>query len=285
MAMTMDATRAATIAFLTDFGTQDVYVGVMKGVLARMAPQARVIDLTHEIPPGDASRAAFRLWQAAPHFPHSTLFLCVVDPGVGGARRPIALAWPDRICIGPDNGVFTYLQLASEPDTAIELHPERIGVTQWSDTFHGRDLFAPAAARVVQGFPIESLGAPITGIKRLPTPRLEFAPSGRVRGELLFPDRFGNWTTSIGLLTPEGHQIRLRPWIAGFPETLLPRAGMKVILPDGRALGLHRSFSEVQAGKPLAYIGSDGLLEIGVNQGSATEALSLRPGLEIEIGE
>jgi len=285
MAASMQGIRSGTIALLTDFGTRDIYVGVMKAVLARMAPHARTIDLTHEIPPGDVSRAAFRLWQAAPYFPSDTVFLCVVDPGVGGERRPIALAWGDRVGIGPDNGVFSYLQYASEPDAVIEILPERIGVSQWSDTFHGRDLFAPAAAHVVEGGSVESLGAPITGIKCLPVPRLEFAPSGRVRGELLFPDRFGNWTTSIGFLSPEGNEIRLQPWIAGFPETLLPLAGLKVILPDRPPLILHRTFSEVPAGEPLAYIGSDGLLEIAVNQGSATDILSLHQGLEIEIGE
>jgi S-adenosylmethionine hydrolase len=111
------------------------------------------------------------------------------------------------------------------------------------------------------------------------------APSGKVTGELLFHDRFGNWTTSIGLLTAEADEVRLRPWIPGLPATLLPRHGLKVFLPDRKPLGLFRTFSEVPAGVPLAFVGSDGLLEIGVNQGNATEALSLHKGLPVEIGE
>ena len=140
----------ATIALLTDFGEKDVYVGIMKGVISGIAPHAQMIDLAHSIPPGDIAKAAFELYQAVPYFPQGTIFLTVVDPGVGTDRRPIAISWSERMCVGPDNGVFTYLLATGGEPTAVELSSSVHRLEQVSNTFHGRDIFAPAAAHLAR---------------------------------------------------------------------------------------------------------------------------------------
>lgn len=266
------------IALLTDFGTHDAYVGVLKGVLAAQSPQAKTIDLAHQIPPGDVTAAALALWQAAPYFPAGTVFLCVVDPGVGSARRGIAAAWRDKLFVGPDNGLISYW-IESEPASAV--HALRSASEPASQTFHGRDVFAPAAAQLVSGTPIKELGPPISQLIRLPRPTLRVTEAG-VQGELLRPDRFGNWLTSIGVLQRAPVGLSLRPWLGG-NEAELAGGQHLVRLPDGEQLALQRTFSDVEAGAPLAYIGSSGLLEIGVNRGSAADRFALQPGQPVEL--
>jgi len=274
-----------TIALLTDFGTSDVFVGVMKGVILARAPRARVVDLTHEIPPGDVPAAALRLWQAAPHMPRGTIFLAVVDPGVGSSRRGVAAVTPSFACVGPDNGIFSWL-LARQPRVrAVEIALSPAG----SATFHGRDVFAPAAARLSAGTPLGRLGAAVSDLRTLPLPRLALeepqaaARTAAVRGEILMADRFGNLLTSIGLLSAGAGFLRVDPWIPRCPETRLEGTGFRVHLPGGRVAELARTFSDVPAGSLLAYVGSDGLLEIGVNQGSAAEMLGLPRGAEVVL--
>jgi len=274
-----------TIAILTDFGTADVFVGVMKGVILSCAPRARIVDLTHEIPPGDVRAAALRLWQAAPCMPKGTIYLAVVDPGVGSARRAVAAVTPTFACVGPDNGVFTWL-LARQPRVkAVEIALPRAG----SATFHGRDVFAPAAGRLSAGVPLGRLGPSLADLQTLPFPRLapevSGAParSGAVHGEVLLSDRFGNLLTSIGVLAAGDGFLRMDPWIPGCQEVRLEARRFQVRLPDGQTVPLARTFSDVPAGSPLAYIGSDGLLEIGVNRGSAAERFGLLRGSEVVL--
>lgn len=267
------------IALLTDFGTQDAYVGVLKGVLAAQSPQARLIDLSHHVPPGDVTAGAFMLWQAAPYFPAGTVYLAVVDPGVGSERRGIAAVWPDKLFVGPDNGLISYWLANQAPSAAHQLSspPEPA-----SHTFHGRDMFAPAAAQLVSGTPVEQLGPTAGELVRLPNPRLSVDDPDQVRGELLHCDAFGNWLTSIGGLTHSHGRLSLRPWLGGDPVDL--SVGEAVVrLPDGTELVLQRTFSDVPEGAALAYIGSSGLVEIGVNRGSAADALQLEPGQTVEL--
>jgi S-adenosylmethionine hydrolase len=274
-----------TVALLTDFGTADVFVGVMKGVIHARAPRARVVDLTHEIPPGDISAAALRLWQAAPYMPRGTIYLSVVDPGVGSSRRAVAVVTPSFACVGPDNGIFTWLLAGSPRLSAVEIPPPPAG----SATFHGRDIFAPAAARLAAGTPVGRFGAAVSDLRTLPLPRLvseEPAAAGAtasVRGEILLADRFGNLVTSIGVLSGGAGFLRIDPWIPGCPRMRLEGDAFQVRLPGGRTAALARTFSDVPAGSPLAYIGSDGLLEIAVNKGSAAETLGLPRGSEVVI--
>ena len=271
----------ATIALLTDFNTHDPYVGMMKGVIASIAPHARVIDLTHAIPAGDVRRAAFELYRAAPYFPPETIFVSVVDPGVGTARRPIALAWQERICVGPDNGTFTYLLATGTPPIAVELKSKAFHMNTVSYTFHGRDIFAPVAAHLARGVDFEQLGPQAHDLIRLALPRLELIEGPGVQGEILHADQFGNLITSIGILRLEGDDVLLEPWLPHCPPARLPISGLHLRLPNGVHLYLSSTYGDVPPGEALAYIGSSGLLEIAVNQARAADVLPLSAGQDI----
>jgi S-adenosylmethionine hydrolase len=272
------------IAQITDFGSRDAYAGIMKGVIAQIAPGVPVIDITHAIPSGDVYRAAFELWRSAPYFPEGTIFLVVVDPGVGTERRAIAFELESRSYVGPDNGCFTFLLQSAQPEQAVELTEISYRLESISRTFHGRDIFAPAAAHLARGVALDEFGPPIEDIYSLPLPLLEEDSKNNVKGEILHTDHFGNLITSIGILQFQGEGILLQPWLPTCPSTSLPSTDIQLLLPDQRALPLRQTFSDVLEGEALAYIGSTGLLEIAINQGNASKVLGLEPGQEISIG-
>jgi hypothetical protein len=270
----------ACIALLSDFGSQGAYAGVMKGVIAKRAPGTQLIDITHEIPPGDIRQAAFRLWQALPYFPEKTVFLAVVDPGVGTSRKPVAIRGEGFFCVGPDNGIFTYMLEGRGPATAVQIRIDEPG----SNTFHGRDVFAPAAALLAAGADVARLGPPVEGLLSLAWPRLSISKRrDAIIGEMMCPDRFGNMVTSIGALTRIGDLLRLQPWTPGCESCEFPASKARVVTGHGQRLPVRQTFADVPVGKALAYIGSDNLLEIGVNQGSVADAFGLIPGAEISL--
>jgi len=270
------------IALLTDFGLTDAYTGVLHGVIAGIAPQVRVIDLTHQLPPGDVRRAAFTLWQASPFFPAGTIFLCVVDPGVGTGRRGVALVWEDRAYVGPDNGAATYLVVRDGAPMAYELTASAYRLNPVSSTFQGRDIFAPAAAHLASGLDPARLGPIIQDLVPLKLPNL--GHTGRtVGGEVLHADHFGNCVTSIGRLSEQGDSLALEPWLRQAPAAKLPREGLQVLLPGGVSLPLLARFADAPRGEAVAYVGSSGLLEIGVNRGSAREKLALSEGQPVRL--
>lgn len=276
----MKENKTPCVALLTDFGTEDAYVGIMKGVMLRIAPQARLVDLTHAIPPGDIARAAFVLWQSAPFFPPGTVFLTVVDPGVGTARRAILLEAQGQRFVGPDNGVFSYL--LHGPWRAWELAHPAFRLPQVSATFHGRDLFAPAAAYAALGTPGPAFGPPVTDPVRLPTPPCEADPTrSEVRGAVLHADRFGNLLTSLGRFQPDLAGWTLTPWLEQSPRWRLRPHHLR--LPDGRRLPIVRTFGDLPPGEAGALVGSTGLLEIVVNRGSAAAQLGLPPNAPIVL--
>lgn len=271
------------LTLLTDFGTEDEYVGVMKGVILSIAPDVRLVDLSHQIPPQDIRRAAFLLMNAVPHFPPNTVHLSVVDPGVGTERRPVAIRTPAGTFVGPDNGLFSWA-LAKVPDwTAVEIREPAYRLPLVSSTFHGRDIFAPAAAYLAAGVPLEKLGPRVEDLVWLPPPRLEIGDFG-VEGEILYADRFGNLVTSIGYLEwgedtlalvtafgPRGDGRRFPARVAG------------VVAGNAELLGIRRTYGEVAVGEPLALVGSNGFLEIAVRQGSAAAALGAGPGTPVTL--
>jgi S-adenosylmethionine hydrolase len=256
---------------------------MMKGVIAGIAPEVPVIDLNHSIPAGDIARAAFALWQSMPYFPMGTVFLTVVDPGVGTERRALAACWPEFSCVGPDNGLFTYLLAASDPDIAVELKETRYHLETPSATFHGRDIFAPVAAHLAKGVPPDQFGPQILDLVCLSLPALSLEPGPSIRGDVLHADAFGNLITSLGLLRQDEGSLRLEPWIPGCPAASLEGSAFEVLLPDGTRLSLRRTFGEVAPGEPLAYIGSSGLLEIGINRGRAENVLPLAQGQSVQL--
>lgn len=268
----------ATIALLTDFGLSDVYVGVMKAVILRRAPHALFIDLTHEIAPGDVRDAAFKLWQAHSFLPSGTIILAVVDPGVGSGRRALAAGTPDFLCVGPDNGIFTFL-LAGRTDTrAVEIPAHGSA----SATFHGRDVFAPAAARLAAGEALSDLGPALAAPVAVPLPVLRIQGDG-LEGEVVSVDRFGNAVTSIGCLRGSARGLRLEPWIPSCAPTDLRGLPSHARLEDGTELPVVRTFSDAAEGAGLACVGSSGLLEIAVSRGSASEIFHLRPGAPVTL--
>jgi S-adenosylmethionine hydrolase len=272
------------IALITDFGSRDAYAGILKGVIAQIAPGVTVIDITHAIPSGDVYRAAFELWRSVPYFPKKTVFLVVVDPGVGTGRRAIAFEFESRLFVGPDNGCFTFLLHGAVPDQAIELTESSYHLKSVSHTFHGRDIFAPAAAHLARGVALEKFGQPIDDIFSITLPLLEEDGENCVKGEILHADHFGNLITSIGILQFQDEGVLLAPWLPSCPSTSLPSTDVQLLLPNQRALPLQRTFKDVLKGEALAYIGSAGLVEIAINQGNASEVLGLEPGQEISIG-
>lgn len=288
----------SVIALMSDFGERDAFVGIMKGVIASIDPGAVMIDITHRVPPGDIKQGALLLWQAVSYFPDNTVFLGVVDPGVGTERRSIILECGRKLFVGPDNGLFSYVfqnspvlqaRVCSNPSFqlrgGVHSHSSSQGTT--STTFHGRDIFAPAAAYASSGQPFERFGEPLEDLVTLPLPLLRVDAPGQISGETLTSDRFGNILTSLGQIHIDVDQFcHLSPaWgeLSRFtPEKWeLSRAFLR--LPGGQTLPFAATFQEIPPGECAALIGSTGLIEIAANQSSADRILGLAEGSEIQL--
>jgi S-adenosyl-L-methionine hydrolase (adenosine-forming) len=279
---------SSPIVLLTDFGVQDPYVGIMKGVISQIAPGALVIDLTHQIPPGQIQRAALILWQAYSYFPGGTIFVCVVDPGVGTRRRPLILNTAagkssSYTWIGPDNGLFSYI--LPEKWQAWEIENRDYLLPRRSSTFHGRDIFAPAAAHAWRGVFGDELGPEVGELVRLPSPHLELTQPGRLVGEVLYADQFGNLLTSLGRFERQGEdRLQFIPWLPGADGYTFLLDGLSLHLPDGQVLPLVGTFQAAGQGC-AALVGSSGLLEIIANERSAAHLLQLEPGTRLVLQE
>ena len=248
----MTAARRGIIALLTDFSTADSYVAEMKGVILSALPEATLVDVTHSIPPGDVRSGAHVLARVWRRFPPGTVHLAVVDPGVGTTRAALAIAAHDRFFVGPDNGLFT--PVLGDASAIVEL-PTPPGA---SPTFHGRDLFAPAAAMLAGGRAIASLGSPLDGEPvRLAYPEPHYEGK-TVVGEVTYIDRFGTLVTN---LTPE----------------LVPSYA-RIEIEDVDAGPLRRTFGDVPTGGLVCYVGSGGEVEIAVRDGSAARRLGIGVG-------
>lgn len=245
------------ITLLTDFGDRDGYDAVMKGVIAGLCPQARVVDLTHRVPPQDVRSGAFILAQALPYFPLGTVHLAVVDPGVGGDRPAIAFRWALGYGVGPDNGLFSRLWETYPPEEVVVLdRPAFWRSPHLSQTFHGRDLFAPVAAHLVSGKPLTAVGTRCDreSLVQL-APAVHEQEGDRVQGYFQYFDHFGNGVTTI-----PGQVVAGRPWIAQIRG---------LTIPGGKTYGDRPWESYV------ALVGSHGWVEIARNGGSAKAGLGL----------
>lgn len=263
---------ASLITLTTDFGTRDWFVGTMKGVILGIAPRARLIDLTHEIAPGDIAAGAFALSVSCSYFPPGTIHLAVIDPGVGSERPAVAIQTDQGFYVGPDNGLFSRV-LAGQRIRAVHcLTNPRYQLADVSRTFHGRDIFATAAAYLAKGVKIKQLGsvyaAPLQEIDSARTgPEITQKKNGcQIVGRIQYIDRFGNAITNI------------RP--AHWPEEAVVRE-----IRVGRRLlrGLQSSYAAVPPGHPLAILGSTGYVEIAVNGGSAAQQFSLKVGDPVRV--
>ncbi len=274
----------APIALLTDFGTSDPYVGVMKGVMLGLCPGATFVDLTHEIAPQNVRQAAFALWTAYRYFPPKAVFLVVVDPGVGSTRRAIAVEAAQGRFVGPDNGVFGDVLAEIGSWRAVALDPGKIAPAGASFTFHGRDLFAPAAARLAAGTALESLGAPLETLVAPPAPVFIIEP-GALTGEVIYVDHFGNVVTSLGQFAWQedgGLRLspRLQPGVAPLP---VPAHGLTITIGPHVYTRIAPTYACSAPGESLALINSAGMLEIAVNQGHAARQLELAPGIPVSV--
>lgn len=245
------------ITLLTDFGTRDTYVGVMKGVIAGINPAARVIDLCHDISPQNVREAAFLLLGSFDYFPPGTIHIAVIDPAVGSDRLALCVRSGDYFFIGPDNGVLSMACYRAGRPKIFRLENKDYFLKNQSSTFHGRDIFAPAGAYLSAGLPIESLGPPTRSIKRIRLPRTHRIAGKRITGRIVHADNFGNLITNIRKKTIRDVFPRAHP------------GKLTITCSDHQIVGLNRTYSDASSGAPLALIGSYDLMEIAVRDGNA----------------
>ena len=259
--------RKPIITLLTDFGTKDHYVASMKGVILNINPQCLLIDITHHVNPHDIEEGAFLLANAYSYFPKGTIHLSVVDPGVGGIRKPILLVTQNYFFVGPDNGLFTFIAQTEGVKQIVALTKQKYFLSRISKTFHGRDLFAPVAAHLSSGIKPGAFGSKINSIKRLGFQK-PIIREGELIGEILHIDTFGNLVSNIDEET-FFRFIGNRPFAVN--------AGRKAIH------GLKNGYWEGNQGELMALLGSGGFLEVSVREGNAQKALKVKRGDPIQI--
>src|SRR5687767_14925837 len=255
------------IALLSDFGTRDHYAGTMKGVMLSICPDVTLVDITHDVPAHDVVDGALQLAAACRYFPPGTIFLAVVDPGVGSARRGIAAEAGDYRFVAPDNGVLTLALREQPPKRVVELTERRYARPTVSRTFEGRDRFAPAAAWLTKGIELSGLGRPLTAWQMLTVPE-PVVSDAMVIGEVLRVDRFGNLVTNVDRRTFER--------FAG-------AGGIEIAAGTHAVDKVVATYSEAAAGAVCALFGSSDHLEVAVNGGSAAERLQLARGARVTI--
>ncbi len=249
-----------TIALMTDFGLSDPYVGQMKAIIASINTETNIINITHDIQSQNIKQGAFVLGTSYKYFPKGTIFVCVVDPGVGSKRKAICVLTKDYHFIAPDNGLLTYTLEKMEILNTVQLDNEEFHLKDKSNTFHGRDIFAPVAAHLSLGIEIEKLGSliDINDIVTLKPLKLK-KKKKKIIGEIIYADKFGNLITSIN-----------NSDIQEIEKDLVIQFGKNKIK------GISKTFSDVKKGKLLAYIGSSGYLEIGMREGKANKQLTIK---------
>jgi hypothetical protein len=253
--------KSPIITLLTDFGSKDPYVGVMKGVILSICPGARLVDLSHEVPPQQVASASYLLKSVLPYFPEGTVHLAVVDPGVGGARKAAALASEGRFFVGPDNGLFPAALGERGIEKGVEITEKAYRLPGTSPTFHGRDIFAPAAAHLAAGLSLGKLGPKCSHWvwRELPRPR---RINGGLEGEILWVDGFGNLVTNFQ---------------APYPDSFRLKVGKVVVKKSGT------HYAEVKVGEALVLPGSSGHLEVSVNGGRADVKLKAGIGMKVVL--
>ena len=254
------------ITLTTDFGTNDPFVGIMKGVILGRAPGTTIVDVAHGIPPQDVRAGALVLRHAMPYVPAGAIHVAVGDPGVGSARRAICVETAAGLLVGPDNGLLSLAAPLADVRRIVELADERFFLTPRSATFHGRDVFAPVAAALATGTPIAALGPALPDMERLllPTP---VRRGSHLRGEVVYVDGFGNLVTNVDEAA-----------LANFP-----RPGVSITIGAVRLCGIAASYSAVPRGEPVAVLNSWGVLEIAVRDGSAAQHLGAGRGAPVVV--
>jgi S-adenosylmethionine hydrolase len=261
------------IALTTDFGLQDAYVAIMKGVILQIAAHVTLIDYTHGVRQGNVVEAAYLLHSGYRYFPSGTVHVVVVDPGVGSNRRAIALQTPEATFVGPDNGVFALVAEDAYRDWRssiylIELTETRFWLPNPSATFHGRDIFAPVAAHIVQGIPLAEVGTPIGALTPVDLCAPKVLEEHVLSGQIIHIDQFGNCITCITREDLQAHRL-----------------GDQIVaeIIDQQLPGLFRTYSDGQVGLPMCLIGSSGHLELAVRNGNAAALLGVGIGDKFRV--
>lgn len=261
-----DRAQRPIITLTTDFGLQDHYVSAMKAVILGIYPQAQIVDISHQIPPQDIMAGAWVVKNAAFLFPEHSIHVVVVDPGVGTDRRPIALRSNKQIFIGPDNGIFSLLD-TPYTDEAYHLSEKKFWRSQLSSTFHGRDIFAPVAAHLASGVELALLGKKITDLVKYHW-AVPIADKDGLQGWVVHVDRFGNLITNIS---------------QELVEENIGRRKVKIYVGNTVIDHFVNTFGDVEEGEPVGFIGSSGMLEIGINKGNAANMLSADKGSQVSL--
>ncbi|RKU10739.1 hypothetical protein C6502_10185 [Candidatus Poribacteria bacterium] len=255
------------ITLMTDFGTSDHYVGVMKGVILNINPEVQIVDITHAIPPQDIHGAAFLIDSTYRYFPTGTIHVAVVDPGVGSERRAVVCQTETAYFVCPDNGILTHILRDEEHVRTVAVENSAYFLPEVSNTFHGRDIFAPVAAHLSRGIPINKLGSPVAQPVQLPIPKPQVIDKAII-GQVIWIDCFGNLVTDIS------QEIL---------ESLEEQNSIVICAGSARIDHLNRSYVESAVGEALAIVGSFNRLEISINQGNAAQVLGLKRGDRITI--
>jgi S-adenosylmethionine hydrolase len=254
------------ISLLTDFGYRDHYVGVMKGVIFRINPQVKIVDISHQVTPHNITEGAFLLYNVYSYFPPGTIFVAVVDPGVGSKRKPILVKTENFYFVGPDNGIFGLIYEEIKNFEVLELNNPRFFLSPVSATFQGRDIFAPVAAYLSSGVSPLEMGKAIKNFVRLPFTQPTFKKK-EIQGKVIYIDGFGNLVTNI----------KAPDFIPSDKKQLKIKIGNKIIS------GLAKNYQEVEKGSLLALIGSSNFLEIAVSEGSAQKKLKGKVGDPVQV--
>ncbi|MCG8407289.1 MAG: SAM-dependent chlorinase/fluorinase [Phycisphaerales bacterium] len=259
----------SAITLITDFGESDHYVACLKGAILQRAPSAQIIDVTHLIQSHDVVHGAFVLRQVFEHFPAGTIHVVIVDPGVGTSRQILAARYGAQTILAPDNGLLSFVHRDFILDELRSVENSRLFLTEVSNTFHGRDIFAPVAGHLWQGMGLERVGPELHELELLNIERPHVLPQGGLEGQVLYVDHFGNVISNISAEDVETIQMP--------PEKLNVHVGPLRIGP------LHTTYAEARPGEVLAIIGSTGMLEVAINQGNAAAHLRASPGTIVVV--
>ena len=256
------------ITLTTDFGLRSGFAGVMQGVIYNLAPQAKVVDITHFVPPQDIREGCYTLSRAVPFFPKGTIHVYVVDPGVGTKRRPLAAQLGDHFFVGPDNGLLTLLIEDAERDHQkiefIHLDRPQFWLPKVSQTFHGRDIFSPVAAHLANGIPLQDLGTPFSDPRRLELLRPQRTDTGLI-AHIISIDTFGNLTTDL-------------------PASMIPDpARVSFRLKEAEVNGISDSYGQKQTGELVVVVDSEEFIELAVVNGNAAHTLNAKVGDAVEV--
>ncbi len=255
----------ALITLTTDFGYQDGFVGAMKGVILSINPRAQVVDITHGIPRQNIFAAALLIADTLPYFPKNAIHVVVVDPGVGSARQAMAAVTEHGLFVLPDNGLISFLARKQRVKQTYAVTNQELCLDRISNSFHGRDVFAPVAAHLSLGIPASSVGPDLPNFQTLDFPETRKSESA-IHGEIIYMDAYGNLMTNIP------------------SELLADKPSWRIEAGAHRVAGPARSYSDVKTGEALFLKGSNGFLEIAVNQGHAGRQLHLSLGDKIYLG-